>query len=72
MITRLVIAFIFLAVIAYDVFAFVQWGQAGTVSWQMFELSHEFPVITFLAGFICGHLFWRMKDPKELKKGTDA
>ncbi len=33
-------------------------GYEATVSFNVYETSKENPVIPFLMGFICAHLFW--------------
>lgn len=52
-------AFVF-GLIAYDFYAYLNAGQDSTVSNVMIEWSHEYPAVTFLVGFVMGHLFWQM------------
>lgn len=57
-----------LVAVGYDIFVIAHAGKAASISQIIIELSHEYPSVTFAAGFVCGHLFWRMRDPKELQK----
>ncbi len=52
---------------AYDVYAILVGGKEASISWTLVEWSYDYPSIPFLSGFLCGHLFWRMKDPKDTK-----
>lgn len=45
---------------AYDVLARVKGGQNATVTICTFEWSQICPVLPFIAGFIAGHIFWRV------------
>jgi hypothetical protein len=50
------------AVIAgYDIFVMQVGGKEASISQQLILISYEYPIVTFLLGVICGHLFWRMK-----------
>ena len=33
-----------------------------TISWQIWLTSGSRPVVAFVAGFVCGHLFWQTPD----------
>jgi hypothetical protein len=39
----------------------VAWGDFGakTVSENVRELAAKYPIIPYLIGLLCGHLFWR-------------
>jgi hypothetical protein len=30
----------------------------SSLSWVVWTLSHRFPIIPFMSGLLCGHLFW--------------
>ena len=45
--------------IAYDFYANARWGWDGTISAQIVALSYRHPLIPFLSGVLCGHLFWQ-------------
>jgi hypothetical protein len=62
---NLTIAFIiFLVVIVavFDVYIIAKKGKQESISAHIIRISHKYPSITFLLGFLCGHLFWRMND----------
>jgi hypothetical protein len=52
-----------IALIAYDIVVILVSGKQDSISWIIIEHSYENPVAPFGAGFLCGHLFWRMKKP---------
>ena len=63
--------FIVLTVVAVAIFDF--WviavdGKPASISATLIRWSYEYPSISFLLGFVCGHLFWRMKDKDVFKK----
>ena len=45
----------------YDVYAYVEGGTEGTISHVIMSWSYAHPAFTFSFGFLCGHLFWRIK-----------
>jgi hypothetical protein len=55
----LLIAFCILGL--YDLWAFIDGGIGSTISRTMLELGFRYPAIIFVCGFICGHVFGRMK-----------
>lgn len=61
LITKWVVGFSVIALIVYDVVAIVQGGKESSISWFFISQESKFPA--FCAGVLCGHLFWRMKDP---------
>jgi len=58
-----------IAVIAlYDFWAYFQGGQEATISWIIIERwSTQYPAITFLVGFVMGHLFWPLAKTEKNK-----
>lgn len=64
----IVMAVIFLLII-YDIYAYSQGGQKATISWLIYDSSHEHPLIPFATGVLCGHFFWNLKRKKESKDG---
>lgn len=69
MMTKIVVFGTVVALIAYDVYAFMVGGQVNTISWTVWSMSKDVtPLIPFCAGVVCGHLFWRMKSPEEYAK----
>lgn len=49
----------------YDIWAGVHGGYQATISWVMWDQSHTYPIIPFLMGFLCGHLFTQMIFPRK-------
>lgn len=43
--------------LGYDLFAVIQWGDAGTISDTIIAASQKSLAIPFAAGFLMGHLF---------------
>lgn len=59
---------------AYDFYIIYKEGKKESISAWIIRLSHKYPSIPFLLGFVCGHLFWSMdtadwkiEPPKEEK-----
>ena len=46
--------------IIWDVFAYWRWGNPGTESVLIDQTMRKWPAAVFLAGFLCGHLFWQV------------
>lgn len=62
---NLTIAFILFTVmswIAFDFFIIAKKGKHESISAHIIRSSKLFPMIPFLLGFLCGHLFWKMND----------
>jgi hypothetical protein len=62
---NLTVAFIiFLVVIIaiFDVYIIAKKGKQESISAHIIRMSHQYPSIPFLIGFVAGHLFWRMYD----------
>lgn len=58
-VTQYFLASAILAILAYDVYAYIQGGQDATISSLVIkDWSREYPAFTFAIGFIMGHLFW--------------
>lgn len=60
---NLTLAFIGLVVfliIAFDFWIIAKSGKKESISAHIIRLSHQYPSIPFLIGFVCGHLFWSM------------
>ena len=69
--TQAVLWIVLAVVCIYDVVAKSVGGMDSTVSSLMFDLAYEWPVITFMAGLICGHFFFSMWG-RESKRMRDA
>jgi hypothetical protein len=69
-VTQIFIVVSFLVIVLFDVAIIALHGAQESISAYILRWSHEHPSIPFVAGFICGHLFWSMKDKnwkRELK-----
>lgn len=55
-------------VFGYDLWLLSSGGLKATISWSLYELSYEAPIVPFLFGVVCGHLFWQMRKPKASTK----
>jgi hypothetical protein len=60
------IAFVVIAI--YDVYAITKGGTEASISHMLIVSSYKYPVMTFGFGFLCGHLFWRVRDTKDTIK----
>lgn len=69
--TQTLIWLVLALICIWDVFAKSLGGMGSTVSSLMFDLGFEWPVIPFMAGFLCGHFFFSMWG-RESKRIRDA
>lgn len=46
--------------ILWDIYAYNRWGNAATESVLIDYWTTKFKPVLFLAGFLCGHLFWQV------------
>jgi hypothetical protein len=67
-VTIIFMILIAVAIAIYDVIAIIYGGTEASISSHLIVWSYEFPAATFLFGFLCGHLFWRMKGNKDTRK----
>ena len=58
-------------IFGYDVMAIYKGGTEPSISHLLIVWSYDYPVFTFLFGFVMGHLFWRVRGTKELRKIED-
>ena len=59
-VTRMLIVFIILIVALWDCYVLSQGQQQATFSVVIYESSKKWPVIPFVLGFLCGHIFWQV------------
>ena len=59
-VTRMLIVFIILIVALWDCYVLYQGQQQATISVVIYESSKKWPVIPFVLGFLCGHIFWQV------------
>lgn len=45
-------------IVAYELLARYQ-NKGGTISEMTWRLAGKYPILSFAAGFVCGHLFWQ-------------
>lgn len=57
-ISKAVIFLAVLIVLIWDGFAQIYGGLESTVSWAVWDAVGHYPIISLLAGFVSGHLFW--------------
>lgn len=70
-ITGIFIGVILVICIIYDVWALASGGTAASISHYLIVASYKYPIMTFAAGVLCGHLFWRVRGTKELRQIED-
>jgi hypothetical protein len=58
--------------IAWDIFDKIE-DPTGitTISWQVWLASSSRPIIAFVVGIVCGHLFWQTPDSPSYKFGRN-
>lgn len=57
-VTRMAILMAVIFLLIYDFFAVYRFGFEGTISTVVYSMSKEYPVVSFMTGLVCGHLFW--------------
>lgn len=60
LITRLIICLVAFVVVIWDAFLMFKGHTNATFSVVLYESAREFPVISFISGFLCGHIFWQV------------
>jgi hypothetical protein len=77
--TLLVVAFCVVVIFVYDLMVVLLYQDVNaTVSNTIYQASKRAPIIAFLAGVLCGHLFWpitKFPEPKvnvECKTGIHS
>lgn len=63
--TTIIIIFSVVFLLGYDVFAIVKGGTEASISSIVITFAYKFPLMPFMVGLLCGHLFWRMKSNKD-------
>lgn len=72
--TTMIIMLTVVAILGYDVYAIIKGGTEASISSVVITFAYKFPLMPFLVGVLCGHLFWRMKgntDTKDLDHVKD-
>ncbi len=57
-VTLWVVLGLVVAAVAYDVVALCLWGSGSTISWSLFVLCCDYPIVAFLIGVVIGHILW--------------
>ena len=65
LITRLIIFFVAVVVVIWDAFLMFKGHTDATFSVVLYESARKWPVIAFVVGFLCGHVFWQVY-PKDM------
>jgi hypothetical protein len=65
--TPIVLALSIGALFLYDLYALSALGWDETISVSVLQLSKKYPIVPFLAGLVCGHLFWSQEPAHEAK-----
>lgn len=61
---RGIIGLALVALIVLDFVLTVVFGESGTISQVLLNWSQEQPFISFLFGFVMGHIFWKNESKK--------
>ena len=69
--TKIFTLVMFIIVAIYDVYAIVTGGTENSISHLLIVSSYKYPILPFLIGVVCGHLWWRMSDSAETKRISD-
>ena len=64
--TMYFVGLMLILVIAWDVFVLIDGGTESSISHLLIVWSYKYPIFTFASGVLCGHLFWRVRQTKEL------
>ena len=59
-ITRMMLIFIAFTIAIWDAFLIYKGHTQSTFSVVLYESARKWPVIPFVAGFLCGHIFWQV------------
>ena len=60
-ITVILLLTLVVGLIFFDFWAVGQGGFEATISRVIYDTAREWPILPFLGGFLCGHLFWPQK-----------
>ena len=56
--TTYIVGGCFIALALYDVYVAMNKKEGDTISEVIRNNSYKYPIVSFVAGFICGHWFW--------------
>lgn len=60
--TLIFIAIIVVSIVVFDYWVIWKKGKKESISAHIIRASHDYPLIPFLLGIVCGHLFWSMNN----------
>jgi len=52
---------VFIGLGALDLYLFVVRGPHATLSAEILAAAHQYPMIPFVVGLLCAHLFWSQR-----------
>lgn len=67
-ITAYVIILLILVVAIYDGYAIYKGGTEASISHVILIWTYKYPPVTFVLGYLMGHLTWRIRDTKDTKE----
>ncbi len=67
LITGIVVLSVIVLGLAYDLVALGMGGKEATVSRLCYYTCCRYPIVAFMFGVLCGHLFWPQLIEKEKK-----
>jgi hypothetical protein len=59
--TKIMLMVLIGVILLYDAIVVTLTGIDATISAAMIELAHNYPIVPFLVGLVCGHFFWGAK-----------
>jgi hypothetical protein len=71
-ITKIFVGVTALVIAAFDGFIMAKGGTEASISHYLITASYKYPIMTFMFGVICGHLFWRMRYTPYTKEISDS
>jgi hypothetical protein len=51
-------------IIGWDAYTILSNGVETSISQVMIDWAYDYPVFSFSMGFVMGHLFWKISQPK--------
>lgn len=71
-ITKYFVGILLVVIAVFDGWIMSKGGTEASISHYIITASYKYPVMTFLFGFLCGHLFWRMRYTPYTKEISDS
>lgn len=67
---KVIVGAVFLLLL-FDAAMAIALGPDATISNAVTSWAHQYPVIPFLAGMLCGHLFWSQRPSAADRKNPE-